>query len=226
MSYLAANLMLLPGLLPIEPILVVAWSLSYEAFFYVTLAVLVMMLALYRHSRTTRVLVIGSAALSLCMLYGAGVNVPIRMLPFFAGMLLYEIEAIGFVLPPALALIAPALAFLAGAALWMPSVLREIMHTAAFLVLCAACFSGQNIAAAVFSWLPLRWLGNMSYSYYLVHGFAVTLGALAMARFGGHSLALFLISLPILFAVSVVPAAVLFITVEKPISLAPRCSAT
>ncbi|MEO8036829.1 MAG: acyltransferase, partial [Acidobacteriota bacterium] len=35
-GYVLANLLLLPGLLPIEPLITVAWSLSYEVFYYLS----------------------------------------------------------------------------------------------------------------------------------------------------------------------------------------------
>ncbi|WP_280154891.1 acyltransferase [Piscinibacter sp. XHJ-5] len=40
-SYFLANLLLLPGLFPIEPLITVAWSLSYEMFFYLLLPVVI-----------------------------------------------------------------------------------------------------------------------------------------------------------------------------------------
>ena len=40
-AYLLANLLLLPGLFPIEPLITVAWSLSYEFAYYLALPLLV-----------------------------------------------------------------------------------------------------------------------------------------------------------------------------------------
>jgi peptidoglycan/LPS O-acetylase OafA/YrhL len=216
--------MLLPGLLPIKPVLVVAWSLSYEVFFYISLAILMLVLAFHRYSRPTRIALIASAGLALCLLYSIGVRVPIRMLPFFAGMLLYEMESFGFRAPQLsslVALLAPLVTLLVGLLFQMPGALRELMHTAAFSLLCAACFSGKGLAASLFSWSPIRWLGNMSYSYYLMHGFAVTIAAMAVAKVLGNH-ASFWPLLPAFFVLSIIPAALLFIVVEKPVSLAPR----
>jgi len=226
--YLVANLLLLPGLFPIEPVFAVAWSLSYEMFFYWAIALAVVLFGLNSRSRTTRILVI---ALGAALLTGLSVArlpyVPVRMLPFFAGMLLVEIDEIGTSPLLALgALAAPAVAFFAAPLLRNnlisgAAAAEEWVHTIAFFILCFACFRLRNIAAQVFSWAPLRWLGNMSYSYYLLHGFVVKAAMEGMARMAGHHLpdaALWMLSLPI-FAMTLVPAGLLFLWVEKPYSL-------
>ena len=97
----------------------------------------------------------------------------------------------------------------------------------AFFLLCHACFShASGWLARGFSWTPLRWLGNMSYSYYLLHGLALKAAFVVVAKaFGGAPPAsgdwLFWALLAPLFACSLLPAAVLFLGVERPFSLAP-----
>jgi peptidoglycan/LPS O-acetylase OafA/YrhL len=81
----------------------------------------------------------------------------------------------------------------------------------------------------MFSWTPLRWLGNMSYSYYLIHGLALKAGFLALAvviaKQATHGWGWFWLMLPLMFALSIVPSAMLFLFVERPFSLAgPRTS--
>jgi peptidoglycan/LPS O-acetylase OafA/YrhL len=80
-----------------------------------------------------------------------------------------------------------------------------------------------------FSWMPLRWLGNMSYSYYLLHGLVLQgewliLSKLRQAPF--QSTLAVLILLQISLAATIGLSALLFWTVEKPFSLrepkAPR----
>jgi exopolysaccharide production protein ExoZ len=63
----------------------------------------------------------------------------------------------------------------------------------------------------------------MSYSYYLVHGFAVKAAMEIVARMVGPTapeLTFWLLISPV-FALSLVPAACLFLAVEKPLSLKP-----
>ena len=94
-----------------------------------------------------------------------------------------------------------------------------------FFLLCLACFRApQAPLARLFSWSPLRWLGNMSYSYYLIHGLALKAAFLAMsvlmpgAAFGSW---FFWALMPVMFALTLLPSAALFLAVERPFSLAP-----
>jgi peptidoglycan/LPS O-acetylase OafA/YrhL len=71
---------------------------------------------------------------------------------------------------------------------------------------------------------PLRWLGNMSYSYYLAHGLTLKAIALVIARArpGWHPGAgAHWILLPCAYAVTIASSAALFSAIEKRFSLAP-----
>ena len=75
--------------------------------------------------------------------------------------------------------------------------------------------------SSIFGWAPLRWLGNMSYSYYLIHGLAIGVVRQVARRMfipGGHEfliLSLFLWA----FVANWVAATILFAVVEKPLSI-------
>ena len=66
--------------------------------------------------------------------------------------------------------------------------------------------------------------GNMSYSYYLVHGFVIFAGVAMARRIGmsGLSDVTLWIALPMVFAATLVPSFWAFVAVEKPFSLTPR----
>jgi peptidoglycan/LPS O-acetylase OafA/YrhL len=52
-----------------------------------------------------------------------------------------------------------------------------------FFVLCLVCFrEPSGWLARASSWTPLRWLRNMSYSYYLLHGLALHASFLVLAH--------------------------------------------
>jgi peptidoglycan/LPS O-acetylase OafA/YrhL len=92
-----------------------------------------------------------------------------------------------------------------------------------FFVLGLACFRTPHAwLPAAFSWTPLRWLGNMSYSYYLIHGVTL-LGFFKLAGKVlsplGPSLALSIGLMPIAFAVTLLSSGLLFLAVERPFSL-------
>jgi peptidoglycan/LPS O-acetylase OafA/YrhL len=86
-------------------------------------------------------------------------------------------------------------------------------------LLCWHCFAATSFLTQAASWTPLRWLGNMSYSYYLIHGLSLKFAFMVLGAFvtPGHDLFLALF-LPML-AFTLVPSAVLFMLIEKPLSL-------
>lgn len=230
--YVAANLLLLPGMLPIEPIVTVAWSLSYEMFYYLALPLLISSLRLRTWPPAGRVAFFGLLALGLVIYSGLFVG-PVRLVMFIAGILLYEALARPRPRPPSA--IAPWLLVALLVAAGAITVLRPVgsegyaLRTAAwffaFFALCHVCFSqGDGIVGRSLSWTPLRWLGNMSYSYYLVHGltlsmvFAVLSWLWPVHPAGVAELGVLIV---LAFAITLVPAAALFLLVERPLSLSP-----
>jgi peptidoglycan/LPS O-acetylase OafA/YrhL len=219
-AYLAANLALLPGLFPIIPIFDVAWSLSYEMVFYFATAAAVLGCRLQHTPRRRRVIgiLVLAAAFQLAALAQLP-NFPARMLPFFAGMLLAE--DVGRIVPCWAGWALPLADFAASALRIMPLQAAEPIHTVAFFALCAVCFRDAGGVAAVMRWTPLRWLGNMSYSYYLLHGFVIRIGMVLLGRSLSGALpeALFWALMPLAYAATLLVSAALFVWVEKPFSL-------
>jgi peptidoglycan/LPS O-acetylase OafA/YrhL len=132
-------------------------------------------------------------------------------------------EGLGERVPAWLGWAAPAAGFVACVAHAPPGTTGELVQTVAFFALCAVCFQGAGRVSAWMTRAPLRWLGNMSYSYYLVHGFVVRIGMAAL----GHLLPagmpgwLFWGFLPVLYAATLLVSSLLFVLVEKPVSLRP-----
>ncbi len=218
-----ANLLFLPGLLPMPAVVTVAWSLSYEVFFYVVTAAVVLGLGMHGMARGRRLAILGAAAAGFvagCALGPPGF--PVRMAPFFAGMALAE--GLGRRVPGWLGLAAPVFGCAVVAARVPLGTAGEFLQTACFFALCAVCFRGVGLAARAMAWAPLRWLGNMSYSYYLVHGLVVRVAFVALGRVLPDGLPpwAFWALLAPLFAATLAAGAVLFIAVEKPVSLRPR----
>jgi peptidoglycan/LPS O-acetylase OafA/YrhL len=228
--YLIQNVLLLPGLFPVEPMITVAWSLSYEMFYYLTIPVLVASFGLRGRSVLWRVnlFVMMAAAFAIyCSVYGGHV----RLIMFVSGILLYEaINGRRCPIPRGsvglsalvLGLVATLLPVNGASGI----AIKAVLLFGAFFLFSLACFDKPSAwLPRVFSWLPLRWLGNMSYSYYLVHGLALKASFLALAIFlpvASYNAWLFWVLLPVMFVCSLVPAATLFLMVERPLSLAPQ----
>lgn len=228
--YLAQNFLLLPGLLPIEPMIIVAWSLSYEMFYYLAIPLIIAGFRLRERSavwRTTFFLLAAGLISAYCAAYGGH----IRLVMFIAGILLHEAIDHPFVPTPSSLIGSLALCIgLAGTLLPLTgsaaSVLKANILFVAFFLVCLVCFrTPSGWLPRTFSWTPLRWLGNMSYSYYLLHGLALKTSFLALSKVsaGAHFGSwLFWALLPPLFLLTLVPTSALYLLIERPFSLSPR----
>ena len=73
----------------------------------------------------------------------------------------------------------------------------------------------------LFSWDYLRWMGNISYSYYLIHALAIQGLPLVVNRMyppAPHSLFFQITLLAVCMAFSIICGAVVYLFVEKPLS--------
>lgn len=223
--YTLQNLVFMPGMFDIEPLIVVTWSLSYEIAYYVAMPVLVAALAMRRWTPQRRLrFFLGVTAVGFtyyCFTHGH-----IRMLMFVSGVLVYEVQKQKLFQPRSgSGLIALGIAV---AVMILIKVLclggwwRYLSLFVLFGYLCLDCFSAQGLTSRVFSWAPLRWFGNMSYSYYLFHGLCLKATVFFLAQIspgsGSENHMFWLMMLPA-FAITVVGSAGLFLFVERPMSL-------
>jgi peptidoglycan/LPS O-acetylase OafA/YrhL len=226
LAFLGANIAFLPGLFPIEPLFAVNWSLSYEWWFYALCTVLVAGLGLARLPRLFRIAGIVALALTLIACSAAGLpETPIRGLCLLAGMLLAEARGAGGRKIASLpAFLACALTFVLLATLSLPPWQNALILAITFYLLAAAAFDESSTAAALMRLKPFRWLGNISYSFYLIHGFAVlTLAHLVLDNdMTLSATTVFWPGLLPTFPICLALGAALFLLVEKPFSLQRR----
>jgi peptidoglycan/LPS O-acetylase OafA/YrhL len=227
--YILENLLLLPGIFPITAIVSVAWSLSYEFFYYLALPLLVLALRLRKWTPKQRtVLFVAISVLFVASWYLLAPFAP-RMLMFFAGILLYEAIHTLNLWPKIshatewLMLGAALIAFVAIGVIdadGRGDLPRLLVSYVAFAPLIFVCFRSSGPVYKAFSWTPLRWLGNMSYSYYLIHALTINAAAMVLGKAipnGGPAL-YWGFMLPV-FAATLVTSTLLFMGVEKPFSL-------
>lgn len=223
-SYVMANLFLLPGIFEIKPVIAVAWSLSYEVFYYITIPILIYVFGLQRRSVKMRLagVIIVSVFCFLSHYYMGG---KVRLLMFVSGIALFELfdskrirvsyngEAFFIIL---LGL------FGASGFYEIKGTILYLIAFVGFIFFCLPAFNPESKTYSRLSYKPLRWLGNMSYSYYLIHGltlkflFLIT-GLLLPSGFVSNSL-FFILVLPF-FIATLISSFILFIVVERPLSL-------
>jgi peptidoglycan/LPS O-acetylase OafA/YrhL len=252
--FVGANVLLLPGITSVQPIISVAWSLSYEFCFYAAIPVVVTVFGfcrLGRRGRVTVFLTLGAAFIGLCglsasperPLHMVGSPTHLRMMFFVVGILVYELrndraESKASTLRDALAsglvLVVLSIAYWLREGVGLPEAagLKQYPGIYEFLVLgigfgsfAFRVVTTDAILAKVLSVRPLRWLGNMSYSYYLIHGLTINAVALGVSvltnKPAGHAGYLLLFFMLCLMA-SVGVSFLLFGFVEGPFSLAQR----
>jgi exopolysaccharide production protein ExoZ len=228
-TYLLQNFLLLPGMVDILPMITVAWSLSYEMFYYICMPIIIAAFRLRHRTTEWRIVFVTVMAIGTAY-YCASEGGHISLIMFMAGILLHEAVQSPQVRAPGhmtalLALTGGLLATL----LPLTGYLKIALIFIAFFVFCLDVFKRPTgWLSAAFSWTPLRWLGNMSYSYYLIHGLALKVAFSVLAArlvHTGYDGSFFWLLLPPMFLVSLVPSTVLFLLIERPMSLAPVKSA-
>jgi exopolysaccharide production protein ExoZ len=227
--YILENLTLLPGLFPITPISAVNWSLSYEWWFYSGITVLFGTLALGRLQPRIRVSIILAAGTALVLASAENVSwAPIRALSLLSGMLLAEAERAALKPPHLLVVLAALfLSFFLSISGFLTEWQTAVLLAASFFAVCHFSFFHESVLSRSLSFPWLRRFGNISYSFYLVHGFAVVAFAQIVLRVAAPSSldGIFWLALPPAFFGALLASGLLFLAVEKPFSLQTRVPA-
>jgi peptidoglycan/LPS O-acetylase OafA/YrhL len=236
--YLAQNLLLLPGIFPLIPIIAVSWSLSYEMFYYlfIPLAISGLHLRLWTpQKRMFFFLFISAGFILYCAVFGGLV----RLTMFGTGIVLYELLAtrdlrkfpngagiIAWTVGMLIILFIPQEQmgiFIVQSDMWA-SARTTVLFITLFL-LCLDCFSNQlHFTARLFTFTPIRYFGNISYSYFLIHGLTLKAYFLLLGRFipiESLSPLGFWIGVPVSFILTVISALALYLLVERPLSIFP-----
>ena len=234
--YFAANALLLPGLISITPIVTVAWTLSYEFFFYLAAPLIVRLGRLQERSRHTRVLILVGLAVALVIGRMLFPWVRLRMVHFLLGAILAEVrglkrtpnvrdplgwvEAVTWALLLATAVVTFQLTTRYGESSALTTVPRVLLLTAGLTAFVWAALGRVTPTVRAMSWTPLRWLGNMSYSYYLTHFLTLKFLALVVEQVIKPTPGPMFWALQVVgFVATLVPSAIMFALVERRFSL-------
>ncbi len=157
----------------IAPLNIVTWSLFYEMTFYLAFPLLLMA----ARSAVT-VAIAGIVMPVIAVLAGADTLALCWSLLFFGVLLAASERRWSW---PSLAVLAAYFAITTSAMLdLLPVVPAMLAFGAVAALIIAASLDARTIVARVLSWAPLRALGRVSYSFYLVHWMIVVLVARAV----------------------------------------------
>lgn len=226
--FVIQNFLLLPGLFDVTAIITVAWSLSYEFFYYLVIPLLITTFSM--RSWKTHYRVLFFVVVSLVFFYFFSIySGPVRLLMFISGILLYETIDNKYIqsMPPIglPALLIAIFSTVAIKTLGVYEIWKYGLLYVLFFIFCLECFLISGFASRIFSSSPLRWIGNISYSFYLIHGLALKFFFMLLERVypAQHVeiLMFWLLILPVFF-LALIPSVMLFLYVEKPFSLVKK----
>lgn len=232
--YFIQNLLMLPGIFNIQPIMAVAWMMSYELFWVLLLPVMITGLHMRSWSRRARVvfwLALAATGLGLFIAFDG----PVRLIMFIPGFLLFELLDSGYKSPlpsytglAVIPLLCVILALLpvnrVGGAARM-----AFLFIGLFLLCLDPMLRVNGPTARAFSAAALVAIGNISYSFFLTHGLVIKGAFWAAERAfpptgGTRDLVLFWIFPLITFIPALVAAVIIYRLVERP--FAPTDSAS
>ena len=241
-GYIVANALLLPGVFPVRPIMTVSWSLSFEVFFYVLILAIVAGLQLRSWRPAPRVLL--WVALIVAWVAGdANAQGVVRsFILFVPGLLLAEAARSDAVR----ATVARIPIWVTGSMFALALAAQPLIAVHALTPRVQIPFVGPGIVsfvllataiplfllrlivapetATVLAREPVRRLGVVSYSFYLIHGLAINAIAALCAvppladLIRSLGAGAYLLLLPAAFTFATVTAFALFRTVEEPLS--------
>jgi len=226
--FIVSNALLLPGIFSVRPLITVAWSLSYEVLFYLAIPIAIAVGKLRTRSKARRVAILLLMAVSLgafCYAYEG----PIRLVMFLGGALVYETldtkqsPRFGGFFATAVFSILVILLSLDSANRFELGMKTGGLFLSLY-ILCVVCLGERpSWLSKMFTYTPLRWLGNMSYSYYLLHSLVLKASFLTLAKLwaptGDSPPFDLLVLVPLMFIPTLVLSFTLFVLIERRFSL-------
>jgi exopolysaccharide production protein ExoZ len=223
--FIISQMLLIPMVFGNNYLIEVSWTLTYEFAFYAIAPIVLLgmgMKTLTSRARVGAILVI--TMLGAILFYN--VFGPVRSMLFIAGILVYELRDVqGKRIP----------AYVGAAGFFVASLYVGFNHffelnfvAAVFMMMLgygALVFVSLSNPTGVLSVLqcaPLRYLGNMSYSYYLIHGLVIHAFFIVFGKFVLPAEDIVWMYLPLMllaFLSTLVGSAIVFLMFEKRFSL-------
>lgn len=231
LSYIAANIALLPGVFPIEPMMTVAWTLSYELAFYIFLPIFFTAASVWKRSLPVRL------GLLVCLFVAVHVFAKSHHIAamFVVGMMIWEFWNItktktlpkGCGVLALLSWLGFTWAYLFSVSgdlgVTLPALANQLLLIVAFAPIIYCTMMPNNFATSLFAWRPISYAGNLSYSFYLIHGLCIhaffTVFTKVFGTTGWTSDLFYWFLMSAVLLAAFVGSAVLYLLVERPYSI-------
>jgi exopolysaccharide production protein ExoZ len=248
--YILQNALLLPGLMQVDPMIVVTWTISYLVLAYLTIPLVVSGLRMHlwrRWQRTAFLLACACVWLSSRLVFPGNNLRPVMLI---VGMLVYEalrgswffkrMSRTGEVSSVVLMMLSFWLLYLLkyDGLRFLPlidllgkpmGIYWSIILGIGLFYICMYCFGYTGRLQQAFAWEPLRCIGAMGYSYYLIHGVTMK-GILLLSNVflppATQSPLLFWGLLPFAFIATLLSSSLLYLLVERQFRFANEPSAS
>jgi exopolysaccharide production protein ExoZ len=230
MSQFIGNLFFLNAVpaIGVRPYNAATWSLFYEFVFYLSFPLILLLRPRTEIIPPRQVLIFGMLFMIVAVNLAPAF---IRFAMFFGGALMAcfshrQLTAIASRIPDAIALLV-----YSGSTLWFANQLSYSHFIPFFVVttflLVLKILYGDGFLNRLFRVKWLRYLGNMSYSFYLMHGLALEIIMVNLSpRFSGMGKLMFLATtFSAALLLGVVLSTILFLLTEKPYFSRKRCRA-
>jgi len=234
--YIIQCALLIPIFFGKEPIVGIAWSLTYEILFYLALPLLIYVTGMRYRNWSTRIAILASIAVLIsCITYAAEAHE--RIIMFVGGMLARESlvrRSYRFSRPrlmegAALLIFVISIGFIAywrGPSSFVypeyPEALgRSYLLFIGFSTLLLATLGTDGICRRIFEWVPLGLIGEISFSFYLTHNLTmrIVIGFLLPHVSSSIAEMFFWLALPFTFVLCLIPGLAIYMLVELPLSL-------
>lgn len=223
--FIISQMLLVPMLFGNDYLVEVSWTLTYEFTFYAIAPIVLLGMGMKSLTSRARVgVVLALTVLGAILFYN--VAGPVRCMLFVAGVLIYELRDVqGKCLPP---WVGVAGFFVASLYIGFNDLFELNFVAAVFIMMLgygALVFVSLGNPMGVLSVLqcaPLRYLGNMSYSYYLFHGLVIHAFFMVFGKFvlpAGDIVWMYLPLMLFAFLSTLVGSAIVFLMFEKRFSL-------
>ena len=233
--FVLENLALLPGLTGSPAMITVSWTLGYELMLYLSVPFIVRMLRMRDWRPQLRLLALVAIWVSYVAWCGLTAPSHVRLSIYLAAFIAYEVVGNHDGNRPSPLTLASTVIALIGVVVLRCGLTLACPGLPGFQALISAIFlaifafgsasmilSGGWLAQPL-TWAPLRYLGNVSYSFYLLHGLVLKTLALVVTSVLPPAMTgsiVFWLVLPVSYLCAVAAATMLFVVIEKRISFA------